>query len=45
MRRAFLRVIGVGPADYRRRFRVTDPGPLPGASLNDDQGAARGRAC
>jgi transcriptional regulator GlxA family with amidase domain len=28
MRRAFLRVIGVGPSDYRGRFRSTAAGEL-----------------
>lgn len=28
MRRAFLRVLGVGPSDYRARFRSTEPAAL-----------------
>ena len=28
MRRAFMRVIGIGPADYRERFQRTDRSPL-----------------
>ena len=27
MRRAFVRVIGIGPADYRKRFHSSDPSP------------------
>jgi transcriptional regulator GlxA family with amidase domain len=27
MRRAFMRVIGIGPADYRERFNSSDPSP------------------
>jgi len=28
MRRAFVRVIGIGPTDYRERFQCMDPSPL-----------------
>jgi transcriptional regulator GlxA family with amidase domain len=31
MRRGFLRVLGVGPAEYRRRFRTAELPPLTGA--------------
>jgi transcriptional regulator GlxA family with amidase domain len=32
MRRGFLRVLGVGPAEYRRRFRTAELPPLAGAA-------------
>jgi transcriptional regulator GlxA family with amidase domain len=32
MRRAFLRVVGVGPRQYRERFTAADAGQLPGVS-------------
>jgi transcriptional regulator GlxA family with amidase domain len=30
MRRAFKRVIGIGPGEYRERFRCTEPAAMAG---------------
>jgi transcriptional regulator GlxA family with amidase domain len=32
MRRSFLRALGVGPAEYRRRFHPAGPAPVPAAA-------------
>src|SRR3546814_10982161 len=41
MRRAFLRAIGVGPSDYRKRFRSAWPDPSPARGSAPSQAALR----
>jgi len=41
MRRAFLRVLGIGPAEYRRRFGAGVDAPPPGLDLGRRAGESR----